>query len=139
MASYFGVFLPVREGGYAVEFPDIPEAFTEGKTIEECVSMGAEILSITAAEYAKARKELPEPSSLDAIKAWIAEQKDDKDLASGGEPFIQLFQAPDMDMTPVRVTISLPKSALDEIDCKAKQAGYTRSGFLVHAAQEFRI
>ena len=46
MQSYFAVFLPVREGGYAVEFPDIPEAFTQGDTIEECVIMGTDVLNI---------------------------------------------------------------------------------------------
>lgn len=38
-------------------------------------------------------------------------------------------------MTPIRISVSLPKSVLEQIDAKARQAGYTRSGFLVRAAQ----
>ncbi len=137
MQSYFAVFLPVREGGYAVEFPDIPEAFTQGDTIEECVIMGSDVLNITVEEYAKARRQMPAPSSLEAIKAWVSAQKGDPSLAPDGEPFIQLFRAPDVDMTPVRVTVSFPKSTLEAIDNKAAQAGLTRSGFLAQAALAF--
>lgn len=137
MSSYFAVIMPVREGGYTVEFPDIPEAFTQGDTLEECLTLGADVLAIAVEEYAKARKELPEPSALEQVGAWAEEQKNDPDLAPGGRLLFQLFRAPDMDMTPVRVTISLAKSVLDNIDSKARQAGYTRSGFLAAAAQAF--
>jgi len=137
MASYFAVFMPVKEGGYAVEFPDIPEAFTQGNTLEECVAMGADVLAIVVEEYAKARKELPPPSSPEQIEAWAKEQKADPGLASEGRFLMQLFRAPDVDATPVRVSISLAKSTLADIDEKARQAGYTRSGFLAAAAQAF--
>ena len=53
---YFALFLPVQEGGYAVEFPDIPEAFTQGSTLEECMDMARDVLSIAVEEYAKAKK-----------------------------------------------------------------------------------
>ena len=43
-----------------------------------------------------------------------------------------------LDMVPVKVTISVPRSALDEIDKKAKEYGFTRSGLIVRAAQEYR-
>ena len=137
MASYFAVFLPVKEGGYAVEFPDIPEAFTEGDTLEECVIMGADVLAIAAEEYAKARKELPPPSSREQVEAWAEEQKADQDLAPGGRFLLQLFRVPELDATPVRVSISLAKSTLETIDEKARLAGYTRSGFLAAAAKSF--
>lgn len=101
MASYFAVFMPVREGGYAVEFPDIPEAFTQSETLEECMIMGADILSIAAEEYARARKSLPTPSPLEEIEAWAETQKEDTSLASSGKFVFQLFRAPDMDMKPL--------------------------------------
>ena len=46
----------------------------------------------------------------------------------------QYIVAPSLDMVPVRVNVTIPKSALEEIDVKAKKYGYTRSGFLTHAA-----
>ena len=65
---YFALFLPVQEGGYAVEFPDIPEAFTQGSTLEECMDMARDVLSIAVEEYAKAKKQLPSPSPLAKVR-----------------------------------------------------------------------
>ena len=135
MASYFAVFMPTKEGGYAVEFPDIPEAFTQGETLEECLTLGADVLAIAVEEYAKARRELPEPSGLEEVEAWAEEQKKDSSLDPGGRMLFQLFRAPDVDATPVRVSVSFAKSTLSEIDHKAQRAGLTRSGFLAQAAQ----
>ena len=137
MASYFAVFMPTKEGGYAVEFPDIPEAFTQADTLEECVTMGADVLAVTVEEYAKARRIMPAPSPLEAVEAWAESQKADSDLDQSRRYLIQLFRAPEIDMTPIRVSVSLAKSVLDDIDNRAKQAGYTRSGFLAAAAQAF--
>lgn len=122
-----------------MEFPDIPEAFTQGADLDECLLMGADVLAIAVEEYAKARKELPAPSSLEAIEAWAEDQKGDPTLVPGGRFIFQLFRAPEMDMTPVRVNISLPKSVLEQIDAKAAAGGLTRSGFLARAAQEYRV
>lgn len=83
--------MPVREGGYAVEFPDIPEAFTQGENLEECMVMGAEVLAIAVEEYAKARKELPTPSNLDEVEAWAETQKNDPSLATSKKFLFQLF------------------------------------------------
>lgn len=139
MASYFAVFMPAREGGYAIEFPDIPDAVSQGETLEECLLMGADVLAAIAAEYAVARKELPPPSAFEKIEAWAEEQRNDPHLDPNGRFLLQLFRAPEVDATPVRVTISLGKSTLEEIDAKAKLAGFTRSGFLAAAAKAYRI
>jgi hypothetical protein len=58
----------------------------------------------------------------------------DADLLPGGKMLFQLFKAPEVDMTPVKISISLPKSTLAAIDEKARQAGLTRSGSLSTAA-----
>ena len=137
MASYFAVFMPTKEGSYAVEFPDIPEAFTQGDTLEECIVMGADVLAIAVEEYAKARKDLPQPSIREQIEAWAEGQMADPDLMPNGRFLMQLFRAPDIDSTPIHVSISLAKSTLESIDEKARQAGYTRSDFLAAAAQAF--
>lgn len=138
MASYFAVFMPVKEGGYAVEFPDFPEAFTQAGTFEECLVMGSDILAITVEEYIKARKDMPEPSTLQQVEEWAANEQGNADLDPSRRRLIQLFRAPDVDATPVRVSVSFTKSMLDEIDSKAKAAGYTRSGFLAQAAQTYQ-
>ena len=52
MTYYFSIFLPVREGGYAIFFPDFPEIASEGETVDECMVMAQDALSITVEEYA---------------------------------------------------------------------------------------
>ena len=50
MTYYFSIFLPVREGGYAIFFPDFPEIASEGETVDECMVMAQDALSITVEE-----------------------------------------------------------------------------------------
>lgn len=44
MTYYFSIFLPVREGGYAIFFPDFPEIASEGETVDECMVMAQDAL-----------------------------------------------------------------------------------------------
>lgn len=139
MASYFAGIFRTQEGPYAVFFPDFPEAFTQGETLDECLALGADVLATVVEEYTKERKVLPEPTSFDKAWAWAVEFGKDADLAQGAEPMLQLFRAPEIDLTPVRISVSIAKSTLDDIDAKAGRLGMTRSGFLVKAAQELRV
>lgn len=134
---YFALFLPVQEGGYAVEFPDIPEAFTQGSTLEECMDMARDVLSIAVEEYAKAKKQPPSPSPLAKVREAAEEAMRASGMDSSREPLTQLFQAPEIDMTPVKLNISMTRAALAGIDEKARRLGMTRSGLLVRAAQAY--
>ena len=137
MAHYFAIFAPEKKGGFFATFPDIPEAFTQGEDFEEALFMASDVLHIAVEEYAKARKELPRPSSFEEVKAWAEQNL--QELGSPGHVRIQAYSAPSVDMTPIRVSVSFTKSTLAEIDAKAKQAGFTRSGFLAHAAQHYQV
>ena len=134
MDYYFAAFLPVKEGGYAIAFPDIPEATSQGVDLADCMVMAADALAVCTEEYAKARKQLPPPSSLSDMETWAQAQRDDPDLMPDGKILLQLVKAPQVDMTPVKISISLPKATLAAIDDKARQAGLTRSGYLSTAA-----
>jgi len=134
---YFAVFMPAGEGGYVVQFPDFPEAFTQGESLGECLTMGAEVLAIAVEEYAKARKPVPAPSSLEQIKKWAEKEKLSSGISDGGEMIVQLFQAPCMDLTPVRISVSLTKNVLDALDAKAALAGMTRSGFIARSVEAY--
>jgi len=132
---YIAVLLPASEGGYAVIFPDIPEALTQGDDIEEALDMAADALSISIEEYAKARRELPKPSTMAQAAAWAAEErKDMRGIDPSRETLYQMIAAPETDDTPVRVTISIPKRDLARIDERARRAGLPRSKFLARAA-----
>ena len=136
MDYYFAVFVPVKEGGYFVKFPDFPEAFTQGEDFNDAMEMAKDILAITVEEYAAARKPLPRSSGLEGARKWFADNalKFTSDLYH-----IQAFTAPNADTTPVRVTVSFPKAALEEIDHKAKMSGMTRSGFLAAVAKAYDV
>lgn len=138
MASYFAGIFRTQEGPYAVFFPDFPEAFTQGNTLDECLTLGADVLAIVVDEYTKERKALPEPLGFEQAWQWAVEFGKGADLALDAEPILQLFRAPEIDLTPVRISVSIAKSTLDEIDAKASRLGMTRSGLLVRAAQELR-
>jgi predicted RNase H-like HicB family nuclease len=134
MDYYFAVFMPVKEGGYAIAFPDIPEAVSQGVDLAECMVMAADALATCADEYTKARKPLPAPSTLEQVEAWAEAHKGDEGLQEHGKMLFQLFRAPQMDATPVKISISVPKSTLALIDERAKEFGLTRSGYLSKAA-----
>lgn len=138
MATYLAAILPLKEGGYSVEFPDFPRAFSHGAHLEDCLEAGAEVLAFEVEEYVKARKELPEPSGLRDVEQWASNHKNGKDFDPERGHYIQLFRAPNMDMTPVRVSVSLPRSVLEDIDGKAKKAGLDRSKFLAAAARAYQ-
>lgn len=136
--KYLAILYPASEGGYSVEFPDFPEALTQGDTLEEAVDMAADALAITVEEYAKERRNMPTPSTLAHVKALAAKKMATaQGLDHNRQPFFQLFTAPSVDSTPVKISVSFPRSALDSIDAKAKAAGMTRSGFLVAAAKAY--
>lgn len=136
MAYYFLVFLPVIEGGYAILSPDFPEITSQGDTLEECMAMGADALTIVSEEYAKSRRPLPEPSTMAQARTFAANETDDS-VDQSREPVLQLIQAPNVDMTPIKISISLPKADLEAIDAKARRLGMTRSGLLANAARVY--
>ncbi|MDR0974075.1 MAG: type II toxin-antitoxin system HicB family antitoxin [Ruminococcus sp.] len=53
--TYPAVFHPAKEGGYWIDFPDLPGCFSQGETIDECMDM-----------------------SLDAASIWLCAREDNK-------------------------------------------------------------
>jgi predicted RNase H-like HicB family nuclease len=136
MTHYFAVFIPAREGGYSIAFPDFPEAISQGDDLGECMVMAADALALTVEEYVKARRELPQPSGLDDAQAWWERERteDPSGVDVSRSALYQLFAAPEVDATPVRISVSLAKAVLASVDQKAKLLGLTRSGLLAAAA-----
>lgn len=60
--EYPARFVRDREvGGYIVSFPDVPEAHTQGDTIDEAEAMAAEALELALTFYTEDWKDLPVP------------------------------------------------------------------------------
>jgi len=55
-------FEPAHEGGYVVTFRDIPEAITQGETMEEAMEMAADVLVSSMDFYVEDRRPVPMPS-----------------------------------------------------------------------------
>lgn len=64
---YPAVFHKAEEGGFWVSFPDIPECFTEGDSIEEAYSMAVDALGLALTERIKDEEELPKASNVEDI------------------------------------------------------------------------
>ena len=88
-------------------------------------------------DMAENNRPVPEPSSLQRVRELLSEELRDLECGAEGEILYPLIVAPSLDMAPVKLSISMPRAVLAEVDAKAKALGYTRSGFLVHAAQVF--
>ncbi|MDR2054248.1 MAG: type II toxin-antitoxin system HicB family antitoxin [Desulfovibrio sp.] len=54
---------PEAEGGYVVTFPGIPEAITQGETVEEALSMAREALETALEFYFDDKRAVPLPSA----------------------------------------------------------------------------
>lgn len=131
---YFAVFCPLSKGGYAVWFPDVPEANTEGDDLGEAMEMAGDALKLSLEEYVKAGRSLPVPSPVEQVRAAAEAENAREGFAPAGEMLYPLVAAPDMDRTPVKVTISMPRNALSALDRKAELAGMTRSGYVARLA-----
>jgi len=64
MISYPAKFKKVLEGGYIVEFIDIPSCITEGDTLEEAKLMAKEAISAMLYSLDSRRMTIPEPSTI---------------------------------------------------------------------------
>ena len=131
---YLAGFIPDELGGYAVSFPDLTEAFTQGEDLADAMEMAEDVLKITLEEYAKEGKTPPQPSDPAMARALLEKQIVELGAKPKGEILMQLVAAPDMVNTPVKVTMSLPRNVLGMLDRKAKLAGKTRSGYVAWMA-----
>lgn len=135
MSSYFAIITKSTDGYFIAEFPDFPEAVTQGKDLEECIVMAQDVLNISLEAYTRERRDIPKPSTINQTKEKAKEllKEDAKYTDLSFEPLFQYFKAPEMSQKPVKVMVSFPKSALETIDKKAEQLGLTRSNYLTKA------
>jgi antitoxin HicB len=61
-----------EDGGFLVQFVDLPDTFTEGKTKEEAIFNASEVLSAMLAWRLDESKEVPSPSQNVANAHYIA-------------------------------------------------------------------
>lgn len=126
MRHYIALIHKDPDSDYGVSFPDLPGVITAGTDLDDARAMAAEALTLHLEGMAADGEAVPEPSSLEEIMA-------DPENRSG---VAVLIPAPAADVRSVRVNITLPSDILSEIDRRAEQEGFTRSGFLAQAAKK---
>ena len=129
--------VPEDEGGYSVYFPDVPNCFTCGDTLEDALEMAEDVLTMMLQSMAEERKDIPEPSDIERVKRAVAAERAEGGLSMPDATVYQFVAAPSLDMVPVRVSVSFPMPVLALIDQKASVHRMTRSGFLARAAQAY--
>ena len=114
------------DSDYGVSFPDLPGVVTAGVDLDEARVMAEEALALHLEGMEGDRDPIPEPSSLEAIM----QDRENRDAVA------ILVKAPAKAAKAVRINVTVPEDDLEAIDRYAAEQGYTRSGFLVHAAKK---
>ncbi|MDB5537347.1 MAG: CopG family transcriptional regulator [Devosia sp.] len=125
MSHYIGLIHKDVDSDFGVSFPDFPGAVTAAASLDEARVMAEELLAFHVEGLIQDGEPIPEPSTLETIMA-------DPENRDGVAILVSLTTAA---KKAVRVNVTLPEDVLDQIDRFADSHGYTRSGFLVHAAK----
>ena len=114
------------DSDYGVSFPDLPGVVTAGVDLDDARGMAEEALALHLEGMEADHDPIPEPSSLEAI---MQDRENHDGVAI-------LVKAPAKAAKAVRINVTVPENELEEIDRYAAEQGYSRSGFLVHAAKK---
>jgi predicted RNase H-like HicB family nuclease len=126
MRQYIALIHKDASSDYGVSFPDLPGCVTAGVDLDDARQMAEEALALHLAGMAEDEEPIPEPSSLEAV---MADRENRESVAI-------LVKAPPATAKAVRVNMTIPENELEQIDKFAAEQGYTRSGFLLHAAKK---
>jgi predicted RNase H-like HicB family nuclease len=114
------------DSDYGVSFPDLPGVVTAGVDLDDARGMAEEALALHLEGMEADHDPIPEPSSLEAVMA----DRENRDAVA------ILVKAPAQTAKAVRINVTVPEDELEAIDRYAAEQGYSRSGFLVHAAMK---
>jgi predicted RNase H-like HicB family nuclease len=126
MRQYIALIHKDAGSDYGVLFPDLPGCVTAGVDLDDARAMAEEALALHLAGMAADEEPIPKPSSLEAVMA----DRENRDAVA------ILVKAPPATAKAVRVNMTIPEDELERIDKFAVEQGYTRSGFLLHAAKK---
>ena len=70
MAKYIypAIFHEENDGGYYIEFPDIPSCYTQGDDMTNALEMANDVLCLTLYDIEKNGEEIPTVSDIRSIK-----------------------------------------------------------------------
>ena len=136
MQHYFAAFCPESDGRYTVFFPDLPDLRTSGNDIDDAMTMARNVLKHRLEHMSRQGENLPAPSAIEEARFKAVLLYEKLSIMPDGEVLFPLIPAPDMDKTPMSISVSLPRNALTALDRKAALAGMTRDGYITAMALE---
>ena len=70
--AYPARFRKERDGGYLVTFPDLPDAITQGDSLDDAMEMAADCLAETIGARIAEREDIPTPSAAGRRQVRVA-------------------------------------------------------------------
>ncbi len=125
MRQYIALIHKDADSDFGVSFPDFPGLATAGLDLDDARRMAEEALALHIHGMEEDGDVIPEPSSLEAVMS-------DRENRDG---VAILVRPPAKTVKAVRVNVTLPEDALEQIDRFAEEHGLTRSSFLLRAAK----
>lgn len=128
-------------GAYGVTFVDLPGCVSVGDNLDDALRMAAEALSLHVGSMLEDGDPIPQPSTLEQAAekdAFFCEEEGlshDPDTLHQYVHFEPLIQA--RETAPVRLSISLKKPIVENIDAMAEEMGLTRSGLIAVATRDY--
>jgi len=124
-------------GGFSVYLPDLPNIAAGGETVEEAIRNATSGLYVALRGLTEQNSPIPEPSDLAEVQASVQAEREMDGLPCPEGTVYQYIAPPVLDMTPVRLNMSLAKSLVDEVDIVRDRLGMTRSGFIAAATRDY--
>ncbi|MGB2643268.1 MAG: type II toxin-antitoxin system HicB family antitoxin [Candidatus Acidiferrum sp.] len=112
------------ESDFGVSFPDFPGCITAGKSLDEARRKAPLALAFHIAGMLEDGEKIPKPSKLDDLAEDSARQNAVAFLVSADFPKSKT----------VRVNVTARENQIELIDRLARQAGMTRSAYMVQSA-----
>ena len=122
--DYIAYLHKERNSDFGVSFPDFPGCITAGKTLDEAHRLAAEALELHIAGMVEEGEAVPGPSTLDELA---------NDASRRNAVAFLVHVQPETGRT-VRINITARGRQLEMIDHLAKEAGMTRSAYMVQSA-----
>lgn len=116
-----------EDGVFGISFPDFPGAVSTGKSEEEAIAKGMQVLAFHIDGMVEDKEPMPHLRTLSALRAEEADWLEDG---------VAVLVPVELPGKSTRINISVDESALERIDRAAKAVGQSRSSYLVKAALE---
>lgn len=141
---YYPATLTPHEDGsgrYGVTFVDLPGCVSVGENLDDALRMAAEALSLHVGSMLEDNDSLPPPSSLTQTAKEHAQFCEEAGFPPVDgtlyqyvyfEPLVQAKES-----APVRLSISLKKPIVDNIDSMAEEMDLTCSGLIAVATWDY--